>query len=224
MMFNSRNLGALIVDQEPHVNEWEEPQFGIRNMGIEEKYLSSACSTGFTIAVASLSLCTARCRHRRCSVISRPGQRWRRQRGGSGDPGCGCAAALVGVAGDHCRQAWLSLSTARCRHRRCSVISRFWQRWERLRGGLVGAELDRRHRGIAALHGTGPRIIPVKTQCVSSRASAEFELRCRDPGSRRRLREPESSLRFRRKPRWPRVFGGLESLLITRAEPVPGGP
>jgi hypothetical protein len=45
MMFNSRNLGALIVDQEPHVNEWEEPQFGIRNIGIEEKYLSSACST-----------------------------------------------------------------------------------------------------------------------------------------------------------------------------------
>ena len=67
-MFNSRNLGALIGDQEPHVNEWEEPQFGIRNMGIEEKYLSSACSTGFTIAAASLSLCTARCRHRRCSV------------------------------------------------------------------------------------------------------------------------------------------------------------
>ena len=33
-MFNSRNLGALIGDQEPHVNEWEEPQFGIRNMGI----------------------------------------------------------------------------------------------------------------------------------------------------------------------------------------------
>ena len=43
-MFNSRNLGALIVDQEPHVNEWEEPQFGIRNIGIEEKY-GSACST-----------------------------------------------------------------------------------------------------------------------------------------------------------------------------------
>jgi len=38
MMFNSRNLGALSVDQEPHVNEWEEPQFGIRNIGIEEKY------------------------------------------------------------------------------------------------------------------------------------------------------------------------------------------
>jgi hypothetical protein len=45
MMFNSRNLGALIVAEEPHVNEWDEPQFGIKNIGIEEKYTGSACST-----------------------------------------------------------------------------------------------------------------------------------------------------------------------------------
>jgi len=68
MMFNSRNLGALIGDQEPHVNEWEEPQFGIRNMGIEEKYYKFGVHNGFTIAAASLSPFTARCRHRRCSV------------------------------------------------------------------------------------------------------------------------------------------------------------
>jgi hypothetical protein len=44
MMFNSRNLGALIVDERPHVREWDEPQFGIQNIGIEESYLISACS------------------------------------------------------------------------------------------------------------------------------------------------------------------------------------
>jgi hypothetical protein len=36
MMFNSRNLGALIVDKKPHVREWDEPQFDIKNIGIEE--------------------------------------------------------------------------------------------------------------------------------------------------------------------------------------------
>jgi len=51
-MFNSRNLGALIVDQEPHVNEWEEPQFGIRNIGIEEKYGFGVLNEGQAIAVA----------------------------------------------------------------------------------------------------------------------------------------------------------------------------
>ena len=38
MMFNSRNLGALIVDKKPHVREWDEPQFDIKNIGIEESY------------------------------------------------------------------------------------------------------------------------------------------------------------------------------------------
>jgi hypothetical protein len=38
IMFNSRNLGALIVDDKPHVKEWDEPQFGIQNLGIEESY------------------------------------------------------------------------------------------------------------------------------------------------------------------------------------------
>jgi hypothetical protein len=32
IMFNSRNLGALIVDERPHVKEWDEPQFGIQNI------------------------------------------------------------------------------------------------------------------------------------------------------------------------------------------------
>ena len=52
LMFNSRNLGALIVDQEAHVNEWAEPQFGIRNIGIEEKYGFGVLNEGQAIAVA----------------------------------------------------------------------------------------------------------------------------------------------------------------------------
>lgn len=52
MMFNSRNLGALIVDQEPHVVEWDEPQHGIRNLAIEEKYGFGVLNEGQAIAVA----------------------------------------------------------------------------------------------------------------------------------------------------------------------------
>jgi hypothetical protein len=36
MMFNSRNLGALIVAEEPHVKSWEDGQYNILNMSIEE--------------------------------------------------------------------------------------------------------------------------------------------------------------------------------------------
>lgn len=38
IMFNSKNLGALIVDEEPHVREWDEPAYGINNVAIEESY------------------------------------------------------------------------------------------------------------------------------------------------------------------------------------------
>ena len=38
IMFNSRNLGALIVDEKPHVKSWDEPQYSIQNLGIEESY------------------------------------------------------------------------------------------------------------------------------------------------------------------------------------------
>ena len=38
MMFNSRNLGALIVAEEPHVKSWEDGQYNILNMSIEETY------------------------------------------------------------------------------------------------------------------------------------------------------------------------------------------
>jgi hypothetical protein len=52
IMFNSRNLGALIVDERPHVKEWDEPQFGIQNIGIEESYGFGVLNEGQTIAVA----------------------------------------------------------------------------------------------------------------------------------------------------------------------------
>ena len=51
-MFNSRNLGALIVDERPHVREWDEPQFGIQNIGIEESYGFGVLNEGQAIAVA----------------------------------------------------------------------------------------------------------------------------------------------------------------------------
>ena len=34
MMFNSKNLGALIVQDEPHVQAWEDAYLGIQNMSI----------------------------------------------------------------------------------------------------------------------------------------------------------------------------------------------
>lgn len=36
LMFNSRNLGALIVAEEPHVKSWEDGQYNILNMSIED--------------------------------------------------------------------------------------------------------------------------------------------------------------------------------------------
>jgi hypothetical protein len=56
MMFNSRNLGALIVDKKPHVREWDEPQFDIKNIGIEESYLRSACSTTMKVWSSTATL------------------------------------------------------------------------------------------------------------------------------------------------------------------------
>jgi len=51
-MFNSRNLGALIVDERPHVRDWDEPGFDIRNVGIEESYGFGVLNEGQAIAVA----------------------------------------------------------------------------------------------------------------------------------------------------------------------------
>jgi hypothetical protein len=51
MMFNSRNLGALIVKDEPHVKQWDEPQYNIQNIGIEESFGFGVLNEGQAIAV-----------------------------------------------------------------------------------------------------------------------------------------------------------------------------
>ena len=38
LMFNSRNLGALVVKEDPHVQNWEDARYGIQEMFIEESY------------------------------------------------------------------------------------------------------------------------------------------------------------------------------------------
>lgn len=38
LMFDSKNLGALVVDEDPHANSWTEPLYNINNIGIEERF------------------------------------------------------------------------------------------------------------------------------------------------------------------------------------------
>ena len=52
IMFNSRNLGALIVAEEPHVKSWEDGQYNIQNMSIEETYGFGILQEGQAVAVA----------------------------------------------------------------------------------------------------------------------------------------------------------------------------
>ena len=52
MMFNSKNLGALIVAEETHVKSWEDGQYNILNMGIEETFGFGILQEGQAIAVA----------------------------------------------------------------------------------------------------------------------------------------------------------------------------
>ncbi len=48
LMFNSRNLGALVVKEDPHVQNWEDARYGIQEMFIEESYgLAMAASSPF---------------------------------------------------------------------------------------------------------------------------------------------------------------------------------
>ena len=50
LMFNSQNLGALIVDKEPFIRSWDEPGFDIQNIGIEESYGFDILNEGQAIA------------------------------------------------------------------------------------------------------------------------------------------------------------------------------
>jgi hypothetical protein len=50
MMFSSQHLGALIVDEDPHVMSWDEKQFGISNMAVQETYGLAILNEGQAIA------------------------------------------------------------------------------------------------------------------------------------------------------------------------------
>ncbi len=52
IMFNSRNLGALIVAEEPTVKSWEDGQYNIQNMSIEETYGFGILQEGQAVSVA----------------------------------------------------------------------------------------------------------------------------------------------------------------------------
>lgn len=52
MMFNSQNLGALIVDERPKVMEWKQPEVDITKMQIYEKYGLALAQEGQAVVVA----------------------------------------------------------------------------------------------------------------------------------------------------------------------------
>ena len=52
LMFNSRNLGALVVKEDPHVQNWEDARYGIQEMFIEESYGFGIINEGQSIGVA----------------------------------------------------------------------------------------------------------------------------------------------------------------------------
>ncbi len=51
-MFNSQNLGAMIVKKDPEVKNWEEQPYNIQNMAIDEEYGFGIINEGQAIAVA----------------------------------------------------------------------------------------------------------------------------------------------------------------------------
>jgi hypothetical protein len=51
-MFNSKNLGALIVDEDPHVKSFEDNRYGIQEMSIEETYGLGIVNEGQAIGTA----------------------------------------------------------------------------------------------------------------------------------------------------------------------------
>lgn len=52
IMFNSGNLGALVVDQDPQVMEWKMPEFDLTKMQIAEKYGIAILNEGQAIVTA----------------------------------------------------------------------------------------------------------------------------------------------------------------------------
>ncbi len=64
IMFNSRNLGALIVDEKPHLKSWDEPQYSIQNLE-SKRATGSACSTKVRQSLLPRTLSSERSRCRR---------------------------------------------------------------------------------------------------------------------------------------------------------------
>lgn len=58
IMFNSQNLGALIVDQDPSVLEWTQPDLGLTKMQVAERYGLAILNEGQGIVVAKNVKCT----------------------------------------------------------------------------------------------------------------------------------------------------------------------
>lgn len=52
LMFNSANLGAMIVAEDPHVNDWTDNRYNLTRMQIEEQYGFGILNDGQAIAVA----------------------------------------------------------------------------------------------------------------------------------------------------------------------------
>ena len=52
LMFNSKNLGALIVQEDPHVKSWEDGQYNMNHMSIEETHGFGILNEGQAIAIA----------------------------------------------------------------------------------------------------------------------------------------------------------------------------
>ena len=133
IMFNSRNLGALIVDQAPHVRSWDEPQYSIQNLGIEESYGFGVLNEGQAIAVAK----NVRVRQNEMSTPARPIISIGSDGMGFEHPENGSEQAPVGVEAGRFDRAALSASplarccrdgircrTIRSRRRNCPVPAR----------------------------------------------------------------------------------------------------
>jgi hypothetical protein len=51
-MFEARNLGALIVQDDAHVKDWQDPRYGLQYMAIEETYGFAMLHEAQAVAVA----------------------------------------------------------------------------------------------------------------------------------------------------------------------------
>ena len=115
IMFNSRNLGALIVDEKPHVKSWDEPQYSIQNLAIEESYGFGVLNEGHSIAVP-------RVRARIHGMFDAAGARSSRPPGFRRS-GCLRRPQSCNFSPDFAHFRKSTAPITRGRHRRCSILS-----------------------------------------------------------------------------------------------------